>query len=102
MKIVAWKGRCEVHERFTKDDILSLRAANPGLVVLALRRYRPAPWAWAAMGVCLLWPPANEKLLAGNPRHAVQITIRTGIKNDGTMTAHHSVSGETIGTISMG
>jgi carbon-monoxide dehydrogenase large subunit len=31
-----------------------------------------------------------EELLAGNPRHAVEITIRTGIKQDGTMTAHHA------------
>jgi quinolinate synthase len=35
VKIIAWKGHCEVHERFTAGDIASLRAANPGLVVLA-------------------------------------------------------------------
>jgi quinolinate synthase len=33
--IVAWKGRCEVHERFTAADILELRAAYPGAEVLA-------------------------------------------------------------------
>jgi quinolinate synthase len=35
VKIVTWKGHCEVHERFSADDIRTLRAANPGLVVLA-------------------------------------------------------------------
>ncbi len=35
IKIIAWHGRCEVHERFTAQDIAELRAAHPGLVVLA-------------------------------------------------------------------
>jgi len=35
IKIVAWKGRCEVHERFTAEDIRGYREANPGVVVLA-------------------------------------------------------------------
>jgi len=33
--IVAWKGRCEVHERFTADDIAEMRAAWPGAEILA-------------------------------------------------------------------
>ena len=35
IKIIAWKGRCEVHERFSAEDVRNLRAAHPGLVVLA-------------------------------------------------------------------
>jgi quinolinate synthase len=35
IKIITWKGHCEVHERFTADDIRSYREANPGVVVLA-------------------------------------------------------------------
>ncbi|HRP12250.1 MAG TPA: quinolinate synthase NadA [Terricaulis sp.] len=35
VKIIAWKGRCEVHERFTAEDIAEMRAAHPGVVVLA-------------------------------------------------------------------
>jgi quinolinate synthase len=35
IKIIAWKGRCEVHERFTAADIAELRAAHPGIIVLA-------------------------------------------------------------------
>jgi quinolinate synthase len=35
VKIIAWKGHCEVHERFTPADIAELRDAYPGIVVLA-------------------------------------------------------------------
>jgi quinolinate synthase len=35
VKIIAWKGHCEVHERFTAADIRGFREANPGVVVLA-------------------------------------------------------------------
>lgn len=33
--IISWHGRCEVHERFTAEDIAELRQAHPGIVVLA-------------------------------------------------------------------
>lgn len=35
VELIPWKGHCEVHERFTPDDIRELRWANPGVVVLA-------------------------------------------------------------------
>ena len=35
VKIISWKGHCEVHERFTAANIRDYRAANPGVVVLA-------------------------------------------------------------------
>jgi quinolinate synthase len=35
VRIIAWKGRCEVHERFDRDDILELRAAYPDAEILA-------------------------------------------------------------------
>ena len=35
VEIIAWKGHCEVHERFTVDDIRDLRATHPGVTVLA-------------------------------------------------------------------
>ncbi|PWT84234.1 MAG: quinolinate synthase, partial [Proteobacteria bacterium] len=35
VKIIAWKGHCEVHERFTAAEIRELRASHPGIVVLA-------------------------------------------------------------------
>jgi quinolinate synthase len=33
--IIAWRGRCEVHERFTAEDILEMREAWPDALVLA-------------------------------------------------------------------
>lgn len=35
IKIIAWHGRCEVHERFTAEDVAELREAHPGVVILA-------------------------------------------------------------------
>jgi quinolinate synthase len=35
VKIITWKGRCEVHERFSADDITRFRAQHPDIVVLA-------------------------------------------------------------------
>jgi quinolinate synthase len=35
IKIIAWAGACEVHERFDASDIADVRAAHPGAVVLA-------------------------------------------------------------------
>ena len=33
--MITWAGHCEVHERFTPEEIRRLRADNPGIVVLA-------------------------------------------------------------------
>jgi quinolinate synthase len=35
VKIVTFRGHCEVHERFTAADIRDFRSANPGVVVMA-------------------------------------------------------------------
>ena len=35
VEIIAWSGRCEVHERFTATEIAELREAHPGIVILA-------------------------------------------------------------------
>ena len=35
VKIIAWKGRCEVHERFTAAEILEIKEAYPDAEVLA-------------------------------------------------------------------
>ncbi|MET2832956.1 quinolinate synthase NadA [Mesorhizobium shangrilense] len=35
VQIIAWKGHCEVHERFTRADIRQLREDHPGVIVLA-------------------------------------------------------------------
>ncbi len=35
VEIIAWHGRCEVHERFTAEEIRAYRDAHPGVMVLA-------------------------------------------------------------------
>jgi quinolinate synthase len=35
VKIISWAGHCEVHERFTPQEIQELRIAHPGIIILA-------------------------------------------------------------------
>ena len=35
VEIIAWRGHCEVHERFTAAEVSALRAQHPDIVVLA-------------------------------------------------------------------
>lgn len=35
VEIIKWRGRCEVHERFSGDEIMAFREANDSLVVVA-------------------------------------------------------------------
>ena len=35
VKIIAWAGHCEVHERFTVAEVRALRTDHPGVVILA-------------------------------------------------------------------
>lgn len=35
VEVIAWKGRCEVHEKFTAAEIKQYRADDPGLVIIA-------------------------------------------------------------------
>jgi quinolinate synthase len=35
VEIIAWKGHCEVHERFTGNDIVRFRRDDPRLIVIA-------------------------------------------------------------------
>jgi quinolinate synthase len=35
VKIIAWKGACEVHERFTGEELRAYRAADPSIQIIA-------------------------------------------------------------------
>lgn len=35
VKVLTWKGRCEVHERFTAEELLAYRAADPSIQIVA-------------------------------------------------------------------
>lgn len=41
VEIIAWKGHCEVHERFAPADIRELRESHPGVIVLAHPECQP-------------------------------------------------------------
>ncbi len=41
VKIIAWKGYCEVHELFTVADIEELKKKHPGVIVMAHPECRP-------------------------------------------------------------
>jgi len=34
-EMIGWRGRCEVHEQFTDDDVLNVRQAHPDAIILA-------------------------------------------------------------------
>src|SRR6266849_8907424 len=35
VKVITWTGHCEVHERFSAEEVRQLRENHPGIVVLA-------------------------------------------------------------------
>jgi quinolinate synthase len=35
VKVIAWKGHCEVHERFTADELRSYRESDPAIQIIA-------------------------------------------------------------------
>lgn len=35
VEIITWKGHCEVHERFTGEELRSMREAEPGIKIIA-------------------------------------------------------------------
>ena len=70
--IIAWKGRCEVHERFTAADILEVKAAYPDAQVLAHPECPPdvlevADFAGSTAAM-------NDYLLRTKPRRVVLVT----------------------------
>jgi quinolinate synthase len=58
IKIIAWPGRCEVHERFSAEDVAELREAHPGVVILAHPECPPD--VLAVGGLCRLHGRALE------------------------------------------
>ena len=41
VKIIAWQGACEVHERFTAEELRRYRADDPALQIIAHPECRP-------------------------------------------------------------
>ena len=45
VEVIAWKGRCEVHEQFTAEELRQYRADDPGLKIIAHPECAPSVWA---------------------------------------------------------
>ena len=70
--IIAWKGRCEVHERFTAQDIADMRAAYPGAEILA---HPECPEdVLAASDFAGSTAAMIDHVTARKPKHVVMIT----------------------------
>ena len=70
--IIAWKGHCEVHERFTAADIRGFRAGHPDVVVLAHPECPPeviaeADFAGSTAGM-------SDYVAARRPQRVVMVT----------------------------
>ena len=72
VEIIAWKGHCEVHERFTAADIRGFRESHPGVIVLAHPECPPeviaeADFAGSTAGM-------SEYVAARRPKRVVMVT----------------------------
>ncbi len=72
VEIIAWKGHCEVHERFSAADIRGFRASNPGVIVLAHPECPPeviaeADFAGSTAGM-------SDYVAARRPKRVVMVT----------------------------
>jgi quinolinate synthase len=70
--IIAWRGRCEVHEQFTAEDIREIREAHPGAEVLAHPECPPEVLAEADFAGSTA--AMNDYVLTRKPRQVVLIT----------------------------
>jgi quinolinate synthase len=72
IKIIAWQGRCEVHERFTAADIAEIREAYPDAEVLA---HPECPTeVIAASDFAGSTAAMNDYVMTRKPRRVVLIT----------------------------
>jgi quinolinate synthase len=72
VEIIAWKGHCEVHERFTAADIRGFRESHPGVIVLAHPECPPeviaeADFAGSTAGM-------SEYVAERRPKRVVMVT----------------------------
>ena len=72
VRIIAWRGRCEVHERFTAADIADLRIAHPGAEVLA--HPEAPPEVVAAADFAGSTAAMNDYVVKRRPKQVVLIT----------------------------
>ncbi len=72
VEIIAWRGHCEVHERFTAEELEAYRDANPGVKIIAHPECPPdvigvADFTGSTSGM-INWVKTNQ------PRKALLVT----------------------------
>jgi quinolinate synthase len=72
VKIIAWKGHCEVHERFSAADICGFRKGHPDVIVLAHPECPPeviaeADFAGSTAGM-------SDYVASRSPKRVVMVT----------------------------
>jgi quinolinate synthase len=72
VEIIAWKGHCEVHERFTAEELEAFRASDPGVKIIAHPECPPdviamADYTGSTSGM-INWVKANR------PKKALLVT----------------------------
>ena len=72
VEIIAWRGRCEVHEQFTAEDIREIRQAHPGAEILAHPECPAEVLAEADFAGSTA--AMNDYVLTRKPRQVVLIT----------------------------
>jgi quinolinate synthase len=75
VEIIAWKGHCEVHERFTGEDVRRFRRDDPSLIVLAHPECPPdvlaeADYVGSTQGMSEYVGTLSEQNGAPSKRHA--------------------------------
>jgi quinolinate synthase len=84
VEVITWAGRCEVHERFTADDIEQIRAAHPDTVVLAHPECPPD-----VVAVADLAGSTAQMLDFVVQRHPRQVTLITECSMSDNIAAQH-------------
>lgn len=51
-----------------------------GLTAWLIRGWRPAPWAWPLMALCVLWPLTPAKTITGNPALWITAFVAAGLR----------------------
>ena len=88
VELVLWRGHCEVHERFTGEEIRAIRAADPNVMVLAHPECPPevleeADYVGSTAGMIR---ELDDPRLAAGGRKVVMITECS--MSDNVSTAH--------------
>lgn len=84
VEVITWPGRCEVHERFTAQDIEHIRADHPDTVVLAHPECPPE-----VVAVADLAGSTAQMLDFVVQRHPRQVTLITECSMSDNIAAQH-------------